>query len=316
MKQRGVFDLLRRGLDNTLANWQVSLIRFLEAFLFLAIAAGAVLAILAPVFISAGIHLTDLDTPEDFESVIALLATKWVLLIWIFVAITVLLIVFVLIHSFVEAGCARVLADGDRVAGPEILGPRTRYRTFSMQRWMSGARSGWWTVFWIYNAVWAVAGLLMLIPLLPTLAAVLLLQDNPGGAVAAGCFGLLVSGLFMILVTIVAALWSNRAIVNWAVHHTGANDSMGIAWQAIKTDLGRHVLTALAILVVGMAGSMFFSSLGFFAGMGEAFGNETFLVMTLPVRLAGSLLNSAFSALLGSWYLATYAALALDPVRR
>lgn len=317
MKQRGVFDLLRRGLDNTLANWQVSLIRFLEAFLFLAVAIGALIAILVPILVSAGIHLTDLDTPDEFESALGSLLTRWTLLLWIFIGISVLLLVFIVIHSFVEAGCARVLSDADRVAGPEVVGPRTRYRVFSMERWMAGARAGWWPVFWIYNVVWAIAGLLMLIPLLPTLAVVVLLRENEGVAVLTGCLGLLVSGLFMILVMVVAALWSNRAIVTWAVHHTGASESMRIAWEAIKADLGRHVLTALAIFVVGMAGSMFLSSFGFFAGMGEAMASsETFFVVTLPLRLAGSLLNSAFSALLGSWYLAAYAALALDPVRR
>jgi hypothetical protein len=315
--QRGVFDLLRRGFDNTIANWQLSLIRFLEAFLFIALAIGAAIAILMPILLSVGIQLTDLDSPDEIESAMAALLSKWMMLLWIVVGVTLLLLVFMLVHSFVEAGCARVLSDGDRVAGPEVMGERSRYRVFSIERWMTGGKQGWWTVFWIYNAIWAVAGLVMLIPLVPTVLLIFLFRHEEGVAVLTGCLGLIVSILFMFVVAVVAALWSNRAIVTWAIHHTGVAESMRIASAAIKRDLGRHVLVALALIVVAMAGSMLFSSFSFFAGMGEAMGGgETFLIMTLPLRLLGSLLNSAFSAVLGSWYLASYAALALDPVRR
>jgi hypothetical protein len=311
--KRGVFDLLRRGFDNTIANWQLSLIRFLEAFVFMALAVGAVFVMLVPIMLSLGIQLTELDTPEEFEGVIEALTTKWATLIWIFIGVSVLLLLFVIIHSFVEAGCARVLVDADRVAGPEIVGTRSRYRIFSWQRWVAGAKAGIWPVFWIYNAIWGVASLIILIPLLPTIAAMFAFRGEEGLAVLAGCLGLLVTFAVAMLVAIVCALVTNRAIVSWAAHHTGAVESMRIGWQAIKGDLARHLLTALAIMVVGMAGSMFFASFSMFAGIGESMGRgDVFLMMTLPLRLLGSLLNSAFSAVLGSWFIATYAGIATD----
>jgi hypothetical protein len=314
--RRGVFDLLRRGFDNTVANWQLSLIRFLEAFLFIAITIGAALVIVVPILLSIGIQITDLDTPDEIESAMMSLLTRWMMLIWIAAGITVLLLIFMLVHSFVEAGCARVVADADRIAGPELTGPRNRYRIFSMDRWLAAAKQGWWTVFWIYNGVWAVAGLFMLIPLVPTVIVIFAFRHEEGLAVLTGCLGLLVSILFMILVVIVAAIWSNRAIVTWAIHHTGIAESISIASAAIKRDLARHVLVALALMVVAMAGSMFLSSFSFFAGMAEALGSDALLMMTMPLRLVGSVLNSAFSAVVSTWWIASYAALALDPVRR
>ena len=311
--RRGVFDLLRRGFDNTFANWQLALIRFLEAFVFIAITIAVVAVMLVPVFLSLGVRLTELDTPEEFESVITALTSKWVMLLWIFLGISVLLLLFIVIHSFVEAGCARVFVDADRLAGPEIMGTRSRYRIFSWQRWAAGAKAGFWPVFWIYNAIWSVAGLIILIPLLPTIAAMLAFRGNEGVAVLSGCLGMLVTMMLAIVVAIVCALLTNRAIVAWAAHHTGAVESMRIGWQAIKTDLARHLLTALAIIVVGFAGSLFFSMFSMFAGIGEAKGRiDVFMMITLPLRLLGSILNSAFSAILGSWYIATYAALATD----
>ena len=314
--KRGVFDLLRRGFDNTVANWQVSLIRFLQAFLFLAIAVGALFVILVPVLVSVGIRVANIKTPADFESAVALLLSQWMLLVWIVLGLTVMLLLFMLVYSFVEAGCARVLVDADRIAGPELLGPRSRYRVFSLDRWLAGAKDGFWTVFWIYNGVWGLAGLVMLIPLLPTAALMVVFRNEPAVAVTAGCLGLAITVLFLILIGFVTSMWGSRAIVSWAAYRTGVAESMRIAWQAVKTDLGRHLLIALGLIVVAMAGSAFFSSFSMFAGLGESIGrNHTFLFMTLPLRLVGSLLNSAFSAAVGSWYLASYAALAIDAHR-
>ena len=312
--KRGVFDILRRGLDNALANWQVSLIRFIEAVLFLAIFVGAVIVIFVPIVLSLGLSLATFDASGELAEALDTLASKWVLLIWVFLGVTVLLLVFMLVHSFVEAGCVRVLVDGERKAGPAIAGPRGRYRTFSLERFMAGAKDGWWTIFWIYNIVWGVAALILLIPLLPTIALMIIFRAQEGIAVVAGCLGLLVTMFFAILVTIVAGIWCNRAIVNWGARGSSARDAVSSASSEIRMDLGRHVLTAIALFVVTMAGSAFFASFSMFAGFGEAFGrgSNVLAVMMLPLRLAGSVLNSAFSAMIGSWFAASYAAIALD----
>jgi hypothetical protein len=315
--KRGVFDLLRRGLDNAFANWQVSLIRFLEAIAFLFLTVGTILIVLAPIFVSLGLKLADLQQPDDVAQTMAALLQKWVLLVWVFVALSVMVLVFMLIHSFVEAGCARVIVDADRSAGPAATGARARYRTFSLDRFMTGAKNGWWPVFWIYNIVWGLACLLLLIPLLPTIALMLIFRAQEGVAVIAGCLGLLVTGLFAILVTIIAAIWCNRAIVNWAARGEGARAAVSHASAEIRLDLGRHLGVAVAIFVVAMAGSAFFATFSMFAGFGEAFGRgeNVLMLMMLPLRFVGSILNSAFSAFLGTWFLGCYSAIALDPRR-
>ena len=312
MKRR-VFDTLRRGADNTIANWQLSLIRFLEVILFGLITVAAVIAILVPILVSVGIHLANLTNADEVTAAMVSLLEKWMLLLWIFLGVTVLLLVFIIIHAFVEAGCARVMVDAERVAGPEIVAPRQRYRVFSMDRWMAGAKDGWWEVFWIYNLAWGLAGLILLIPLIPLGAAVLLMRDSPGPAVAVGCVGLVIVLLFTIFVAIVTGMWTNRAIAEWGVHRGGARHSLASGWHALKADLGRHVLIALAIMVVAMAGSTFFASFSMFTAFGESIGDRsTFMLIALPVRLFGSLLSSAFSALVTSWYLASYATLAVE----
>lgn len=315
--KRGAFDTLRRSFDNTLANWPLVAIRVAEALLFVLLAVAAALAVLVPILVSVGIEVAQIQTPDDIESAVLALMQKWVLLIWIFVAILILSIVFVAIHSVVEAGSARVYIDGERVAGPAVEGPRARFRVFSMDRWVAGARDGWWTVFWIYNFAWGLAGLILLLPLLPTAGLMFMLRAEPAALAATGCIGLIATMLLMILVVIVTGMWTNRAIANWAADRSGASAALTAAWSAIKSDAGRHLLIALAILVVAMAGSSFFATFSMFAGLGRTMSDTVvFNLVSIPIRFGASILSTIFSALVSSWYLASYGALAVEAKER
>lgn len=311
--RRGVFDTLRRGLDNAVANWALVVIRVVEVFFFAAVTIAAAIAILVPILVSIGIQVADLTTPEDVESLLLLFLERWVVLLWILAGLSVLLLVFVAIHAFVEAGCARVAVDADRIAGPATEGVRSRYRVFSMQRWLAGAKDGWWTVFWIYNLAWGVAGLILLLPLLPTAVIMLLARETPAVLIATGCIGLVATLFLAILVAIVTSIWTTRAIADWARDRSGASPALAGAWAAIKGDLGRHLLIALAVFVVAMAGSSFFASFSFLAAFGQAMHERAvFQFFAIPLRLVGTILNWIFSAFVTSWYLATYAALAVE----
>ena len=311
--KRGVFDVLRRGVDNTIANWPLILLRLGETLLFGIIAVLTAIAVIVPIVVSVGIRLADLHTPDDVASAAFSLMDKWVLLAWAVVAVFLMLGVFMAIHSFVVAGCARVNVDGERIAGAAVEGPRSRYRVFSMERWMAGGRDGWWTLFWIYNLAWSAGALILLIPLVPTMALMLVFREQPQALVASGCVGLAATFILLILVGIVIGMWTTRAIAGWAVRRAGARDALASGWRAVREDLGRHVLVLLAVIVVAFAGSSFFASFSFFAAFGEAMGrHNVFNFVTFPIRIASSILSSAFSAAVSSWYLAAYAALAVE----
>lgn len=318
--KRSVYDILRRAFDNTVTNWQLLLIRLGETFVFVAISIAAALAILVPMLISIGIELSTIRSPEDFEGVLVGLFENWVLLLWIGAAVFILLGIFIAIHSFVEAGCAHVYALAEQAAGAESEGRPARFRAFSMERWSSGGTEGWWTLFWIYNLGWGVACLFLLIPLIPTILLMTILRgENDGAAIAVGCLGLIAALMVGFVVTIVGAIWVNRAIAVWAVRRAGARDALETAWRAVRTDFGRHLLVALAAFGVAFAGSMFFSSISYFAAFAEMIGRDAVSpFFTFPLRMLGSFLNAAFSGAVGSWFLAAYVSLASEskPVAR
>ena len=311
--KRGVLDLLRRGFDNTLANWPIILIRLGETMLFAAIALASVIAVVVPLFVSIGLSFEQIRTIDDLEALVEVFIRHGLLvLLYIFVLVTVVTLVMTLIHAFVTAGCARVYLDGDRQAGAALPALRARYPVFSMQRWMSGCTSGWWTVFWIYNLAWGAAGIVLLVPLIPTLVAMLLLRDASAEvSVGIGCLGMAATIVLAILTGIVVTLWSTRAIAAWARRRSGARDALAVGWRAIRTDLGRHLLIGLAVFVVGMAGSGFFASFSFFGAFAGLAAREQPLLglLGVPVRVIGWLLSSAFSAAVGGWFLASNCAI-------
>jgi hypothetical protein len=311
--KRGVIDVLRRALDNTLGNWPLILIRLAETVLFIAIAIGAAIIIIIPIIVSAGIQLANLNDSADIENAMQMLLTRWMLLIWVFLGISVMFVIFTAIHAFVDAGAARVYVDAERIAGSAIEGQRSRYRVFSMERWMAGGKDGWWTLFWLYNIAWGALALVLLIPLVPTIIVMLVFRETPAVAIGTGCLGLVATFFLLVVGAIITGMWTNRSIAEWAVRRAGARDALDRGWAAIRSDFARHILIALAVIVVAIAGSSFFASFSFMAGMAEAMGDSGIVaLMTLPVRLVASFLSSAFSAVVTSWYLAAFACLATE----
>lgn len=313
--KRGVFDVLRRGFDNTLANWPLLLLRLAETFVFAGIIIGAVIAIVVPVLVSFGMsidRLRDLLTTTELEALPEFLLRLGAIAAYILLVALVVGLLLTAIHAFLVAGCARVYADGERLAGPSTTGPRTRFALFSLQRWWTGGADGWWTVFWIYNLAWGAGSVLLMIPLLPTFALLLGLQDTPEVAAGIGCLGLGVTLLLGLVVGVGVTLWSTRAITAWSVRRSGARDALAAGWAAVRADLGRHLLIGLAVFVVGMAGSSLFAGFSLFGTFAQATSRDQPLLglFALPVRAIGWLLSSAFSAAIGGWFLASYGVLA------
>lgn len=311
--KRGAIDALRRGLDNTIANWPLILLRFAEAFLFILIGIGAAVAIVVPIVVSLGVNADSLRTPEGISDLLEIAVSRWVLIGYVFAVITVIAIIFVAIHSLVQAGCVRVYTDGDRMAGPELNGPRSRFNVFSIQRFLAGAGDGWWTLFWIYNLAWGLAGIITMIPLVPVALAIVIFQETPEAMVAIGCLGAALTMMLLVLVWIVVSIWSNRAVASWGVTRAGARASLANAWRSFKLDFGRLLLAAVALFVISMAGSTFFASFSFISGLMETVNDSgVFELVTMPIRFAASLASTAFSAAMAGWFLSTFVSFAVE----
>lgn len=297
---RDTTDTLRRAFDSTLANWPLIVIRIAETIVLFMIVAAAILAAIMPVAVAAGISSFDnLANAGDATQFIAQLVVEhWLLIVYVLVVFSVLFVLLIAIHSFVDGGTAQVLIDADKVAGAAA---------FNTDRWFAGGRSSWWAIFWIYNIIWTFACVVILLPLSATIAGMLMVQE-PGGRVAIGCIGLALSVIVMIPMSVIAAIWTQKSIAVCVARSAGARAAIAAARQEITRDLSRHLVVAIVYLAVSIGGSMVLSML---TAPLSFIGNRSpvFIGMSIPVQIVASFLQSIFSAAVGVWFLASYVTL-------
>ena len=295
-----------------LANWQLIAIRIAESFLFVLIVIGSIVAVIIPIAVAAGFSSFDSirNAGNPGDAIAALLIGHWALILYILAIITILLVVLVAIHSFVEAGNARIFVDAEHKAPKTLPLPRDAYRTFTMDRWISGGRISWWGVFWIYNVAWSVAGLILLIPLLLSMVAMLLAQEN-GARVAFGCGGLALTFLIGIPVWVVVAIWTQKAIAVCVARAATAGTALKQAWSGIRADFGRHFAVAFILFVIAFGGAMAISMLTMpMSIMQQTSHGSPFIGLAFaPARVVSSFLQSIFSSAVGLWFLASFVGL-------
>ncbi len=311
--KRPATDVLRRGFDNALANWQLILIRIAESIVFIGIFIAAVLAAFVPLAVSIGLNLKDwsLDQSVDLPSVLLeIFAAHWMVLVYMFLIASFVLLLVVAIHSFVAAGCALVYVDAERRTSALATPQRQQFRSFTGQRWFGGGKDGWWTVFWIYNIAWGVAGLVMCAPLVVVLALMLAVRGTgTGPVIATGCIGAAVSVMFMIVVGIVTNIWGEKAVVDAMARNLGAGAALRSSWREMRTDTARHLGIAIVMIAIAIGGSMFLSSFSWIGMMNHSRG---FTFATLPLRFSASFAQTLFSSAVGAWFLASFAGLAVE----
>jgi hypothetical protein len=308
--RHGVAEIIRRGFLNTIANWPILLIRVAESIVFVILIVAAIVAVIVPVVVSLGLQNAATGDPADAAAyVLGVLADRWAVLVYITAVVTLVIALFVAIHSFVEAGSARVYIDAEQAAGAAPNTPRERFRVFTTERWLAGGRTDWWSVFWIYNIAWGVAGLVLLLPLLALLALMIVAREEPAAVVGLTCFGLAFFFLFFIFVAVLTNIWCQKAIVVCVARTHRTAGALGQAWQDFRSDAGRHIGVALILFLLMVVGSGLFST---FSAIGSFSDSASFNAALMPMQMAGSLANSIVSTIIGAWFLACFAALAVE----
>jgi hypothetical protein len=303
--KRDVTDILRRAFESTIANWPLIAIRIAENIVFVMIIVASIVATIVPVAVSAGVSNWDFKhADEPAQAIAAFIVEHLPLIAWILVVASIVLLVILAIHSFVEAGSARVFVDAERAAGP--AGTRPAFRVFNMERWMQGGRASWTTVFWIYNIVWGLGGLILLIPLILTLAAMPLASDV-GPRIAIACGGLALTFVVLIPVAIAMAVLSQKAIAVAVARSTSARESIRAGWTEMRRDFGRHFAVAFLVIAISVGGAMAISTLAAPMRFAHSIGTAPFTsILFAPGQIISSFAQSVFSAAVGLWFLAAY----------
>ena len=171
-----------------------------------------------------------------------------------------------------------------------------------------------WPLFWIYNIAYGVAALIICVPMMLialAILAVFLKEAPPAVAIVTGCIGVPIIIFLALATTIIAALWSQKAIVVCVEQRRGANDSLREGWREARADFARHfaVVFILFVIAVGGSGAINMVSL-MFSGPPIHHGVSAMIALALlPARIAIGIVNSFFSSAVALWSLASFAAL-------
>jgi len=294
-----------------LANWQLLLIRVAEAFIYFVVIFTSIIAAIVPIVISAvgGRWSNIRDAQNPPEVVAQLILSHLPLIFFLFMLLSVVLLVLVAVHSFVEAGSARVYVDAEFSArSVEGRPPRAAFRAFSGDRWLNGGKRAWWPVFWIYNIGWSVAMLIILVPFV-AIGAVFLIGGAKPASIILGCALLAVTVFAVIFIAIVTGVWCQKAIVICVARTLGAMDSLRAAWEDIRSDFVRHFAVAFVLMMISFGTAMLVSFLGIGA---SSVRDPGAVVMLMPLRFATQFASQVVSLMVAAWLTASFAALTVD----
>jgi hypothetical protein len=315
--KRSLTDVLRRALVSTLANWPVIVARIVETVAVFGVVILAIVACVVPVVVSAG--LSQWKVPEGVnpsEAVWAILGEHALLVAYLFVLLFAIAGVLLAIHSFVEAGAARIFIDADRAA-PETGDPqRAQFAVYTNERFFAGARAAWWRIFWIYNGTLGLFGLIVLIPLLLVLILTVATAaaDSVPLTLGIACGGLGLVTLVAIPTGLLVGMWSQKAVVVCVARDLPARDALRAGWREARADFGRHAGVFFVILVVSWGVAAMLSVFAPFTSIGIARDNFLQLI-TAPMQITLSIAQNAMTNAVGCWLIAAFAALTTEPPR-
>jgi hypothetical protein len=300
--KRSATEVLRRGLDNVLANWPVLLLRLAQTVLIGMIVFGFFIAAVVPIAVSIGLHFDDWQN-FDPSSIGTMLLAHWGLIVWLLVLLTVVITLVMAVYAFFQAAAARIYVDGQLAAEAAPDSGRGSFRTFGFERWFAGGVEHWWRIFWIYNIAWFFGALALLVP--AVVVAGLMALIGAAGALVVGCIGIPILLLSLLAVALLLNAWTLKATVLTVRYDRSAAEALAEARAAIGADLGRTfaVMAVLTMILIGTAAFVsIFTSFPTTRHAGVMF-------MLVPFQVVASLLQSAVSTAVDSWFLATFVAM-------
>jgi hypothetical protein len=303
--KRNVTEVLRRGLDTTIANWPVILLRIAESLLFAAIVIAGILAAVVPAIVAAGLSKDDIvNSTDPGGAVIEWLVGHLMLFVWMFALAFIVLGIMIAIHSFIEGASARIYVDAERAAAKRPGATRDDFGVFTFDRWLAGGAASWWRIFWVYNLAWSVSLLLVLVPLVLTVIVMLAISDTVGRVIV-GCSGVALAVLILIPTGIVTSIWCKKAVTICVARAISANDALRAGWREFRADLGRHLAVALIVFVISMALNSLVS--GFSIPMNLTQNKfPTMALMFAPMRIFAGVVQGMIGAAISSFFLACF----------
>jgi len=304
-----IIETVQRAYRNVVANWPLVLIRVAEQVaMVVLIAAGAMLLIIPFVMTGVLSELSELPGDDPVQMAIGLFLRNPLTLIGAFMALLIVVTAVFALHCFVQAGTVGIYLDSASSA-PSGAPLRDALSSFSTETFISYGRRFWWPVFLIVNVIWGIFAILLLAPVSGAILIFTRLSEDPK-AFAAGCLLIVLFVLMLVVAGIFATIWSDVATSLCVRRNLGVRDSLNAAITLMRRRFMDFLMVMVILVVISIGVTIVFATI--FGVIGVVSMLPIMAILTLPIQIVLSLLQSITSVFLSCWFLAAIVAIIID----
>lgn len=302
--QHTVADDVQGGLYNTLVNWQLILIGIgVQWFLGILLVVSIIVAVV-PLVVAGVVSAPMFSGKWDETNVETLVLQHPLIAIYIVLVIGIVLLPLMLVYSFAQAGRCGIFIDAEANArATPLASTKQRWDAFDFSRWAAYGQRFWWRTFLIYNITWGVYSLIVIAAVAAAAVAIWFLFDR-GGAILAGCAIGAAGGVLLLVGALITAMWTEAAIIDCIRSDRGAVAASRRGARISRTHFGRLFTLQLLLIGISVAATVLLVIVYSVIGLIEIIPGM--VILLLPLQIAGSLVQSAFGAVLGNWYNAAF----------
>lgn len=306
---RSIIDIVKRALNNVLANWPLLLISVAEGMVLGMILVVGLLVTIVPIIVVGAMAAESLDAstfPEDDP----LAALTWLVIehpfmvLFAILAVTVIVVILVALHAFVRAGMIGVYVDAEVAAGARI--DRGAFKVFTPETWFGYGRKAWWALFLIYQVTWGLYGLVLLIPLIILVAGIVLTIDTDA-VVFVGIGGGALLVLVAMVLGIIVNIWTQLSLTEAVRGNLPAMKAIRSGTAIFRARLGEIAIVVVILFGIIVAAMMLIMVL--YMMLGAISVIPLMSIATIPFQIVLSVAQSALSTFLSCWFIAAFAAI-------
>jgi len=303
-----IIETVQRAYRNVVANWPLILISVAEQVAMVGlIVVGALLAVVPFIMTGALSELSELSG-NPARMAIGFFLQNPLTIIGVIVALTIVLTAVTALHSFVRAGTVGIYIDSALTA-PAGSSVRDALSLFSTETFISYGKRFWWPVFLIFNVIWGIFSIILLAPLAAAVLLFTRLSEDPQ-AVAWGCLLLVLFFLILLVVGIAATMWTDVAVALTVRRNLGVRDSLQTAFNLMMRRFMDLLMVIGVLIVISIGVWIVFATI--FGVIGVVSMLPIMAILTLPIQIVLSLLQSIASVFLSCWFLAAVVAIVID----
>jgi len=266
----------------------------------------AAIAAAGPVIASGVAGGFNLSAEDPAEYMRRYLFAHPILVAYLLLLISIASLAALAVHSWIEAGSFGVYLEGESRSARAAAFEPDPFTVFTIDLWVSLARRFWWSFFILYNVIWGIYLIIILIPLIGVATLVLMTGASQGGMVA-GCAVLVIWAIMAVFGSLITQAWSQLSLALMVARSMTVGASLRAGWSLLWRKLGDVLVSVVVILGISLL--MGIIAAAFFVGIDILDDMPGGGLVIFPFQMIISFTQAFFSLFLSGWITAAFVAI-------